>query len=321
MATSTVRRLVSSWLDLMLRPTLTYGFFSSDGNATMESIASPEAFNKTCGDLIERMINTVPAGVTLTDVVEPIKYELGLTALSPQHHLSNTTDTSVRLSTRLRVMGENPNRKVKLFWKDKSQFTHICPNTGSLLSTPTTIFPIPGSLAKRHSITGFPTYFFEASVNITSSVSKFWFKVNEGDGSPPVLFEPESDAMIKQDTVVFDPIRCSSIINTAPSPPVPALRRIVLTVRRDPSQTNISVFILARCVHLSSVANRLVRHDAFPITPRYRIPTHTGRQYAFPPSRWVYVFWTHVGEAVRWFDMVAEVEGEETREENVMFWV
>ncbi|KAJ8077802.1 hypothetical protein PM082_002236 [Marasmius tenuissimus] len=61
--------------------------FSSDGNATMQSLASPEAFESTCAALFERMINTVPKGVKLTKVVEPIK-----TKLAPPGYFPATMD-------------------------------------------------------------------------------------------------------------------------------------------------------------------------------------------------------------------------------------
>ncbi|KAK1217383.1 hypothetical protein PQX77_019983 [Marasmius sp. AFHP31] len=260
--------------------------FSSDGNATMQSIASPEVFSKTCGDLFERMINTVPAGVTLTDVVEPIKYKLGLTTLSPRHHLTNGSNATIRLSTRLRVMGENPDRKITLFWKDKTESTKTCPDTG---------------------------YGVSLGVNITSSVSKFWFEIDEGDGSPPDRFEPEPDAMIKQDTVAFDPIRSSMV--TSADPLGPARRSIVLAVRGDPSQTNISLSILARWQPGS------FDETPFPLPPVTEFPLTQVDSTQFPSVAGYTFFVAYVGRAVRWFDIVAEVGDEKIREENVMFWV
>ncbi|KAJ6522247.1 heme peroxidase [Mycena capillaripes] len=50
--------------------------FSSDANATMKLFAdSPELFASTCADLFARMLNTVPRGVELTDVIAllPVK--------------------------------------------------------------------------------------------------------------------------------------------------------------------------------------------------------------------------------------------------------
>ncbi|KAJ7050671.1 heme peroxidase [Mycena amicta] len=47
--------------------------FGSDGNATMSSFAnSPDLFASTCADLLARMVDTVPAGVQLTDVITPL---------------------------------------------------------------------------------------------------------------------------------------------------------------------------------------------------------------------------------------------------------
>ncbi|KAF8188810.1 heme peroxidase, partial [Mycena galopus ATCC 62051] len=56
--------------------------FASDGNQTMLAFAqSNDAFLSRCGDLLERMLNTVPASVQLGDVIEPLTvkpYELSL---------------------------------------------------------------------------------------------------------------------------------------------------------------------------------------------------------------------------------------------------
>ncbi|KAF7351709.1 Peroxidase [Mycena sanguinolenta] len=47
--------------------------FGSDGNTTMQSFAnSPAIFASTCADLFARMLDTVPTGVQLTDVISPI---------------------------------------------------------------------------------------------------------------------------------------------------------------------------------------------------------------------------------------------------------
>ncbi|KAJ7744575.1 heme peroxidase [Mycena metata] len=47
--------------------------FGSDGNATMRSFAnSPGHFASTCANLFARMLDTVPRGVQLTEVIEPL---------------------------------------------------------------------------------------------------------------------------------------------------------------------------------------------------------------------------------------------------------
>ncbi|KAJ7830415.1 heme peroxidase [Mycena olivaceomarginata] len=47
--------------------------FGSDGNVTMKSFAdSPELFASTCADMFARMLDTVPRGVELTEVITPL---------------------------------------------------------------------------------------------------------------------------------------------------------------------------------------------------------------------------------------------------------
>ena len=46
--------------------------FSIDGNKTMEAMADNAAFQSTCASILERMINTVPKGVTLSEPLSPL---------------------------------------------------------------------------------------------------------------------------------------------------------------------------------------------------------------------------------------------------------
>lgn len=56
--------------------------FASDGNKTMLEFAqSNDVFVSRCGELLGRMLNTVPASVELGDVIEPLTvkpYQLSL---------------------------------------------------------------------------------------------------------------------------------------------------------------------------------------------------------------------------------------------------
>ena len=47
--------------------------FNADGNATMEAMAKPEDFQARCADILERMIDTVPSSVKLSDAIQPIE--------------------------------------------------------------------------------------------------------------------------------------------------------------------------------------------------------------------------------------------------------
>ena len=57
---------------------------------------------------------------------------------------------------------------------------------------------------------GLVEYFFDAQVNPTSSISKFWFEVDERDGSRPIRVDNDGEGLvIDQDTILFDPGRSS----------------------------------------------------------------------------------------------------------------
>ncbi|KAJ7678175.1 heme peroxidase [Mycena polygramma] len=82
--------------------------FASDGNVTMKSFADdPKLFGKTCSELIARMIDTVPKGVQLTEVIEPLP-------VKPTVSFTLGGDT-LQLTTEVRFFGmSNDTRNVQL---------------------------------------------------------------------------------------------------------------------------------------------------------------------------------------------------------------
>ncbi|KAJ3760046.1 heme peroxidase [Lentinula raphanica] len=180
-----------------------FRIFSSDGNVTMQSLLSSDTFNKTCGTLIERMLNTVPNGVTLTQPIsEPFDYV---------------------------VMGENPNRTVSMFWADRQGSS--CPSTGCTVSSTdnqqvffSVIGNIQGLSATR--------YLFNATINPATSISKFWFEVNENDGSDVIVVDNGgSGFVIEQDSIFVDNSR-SQIVSASTF-----FTQLVVAARGDASST------------------------------------------------------------------------------------
>jgi hypothetical protein len=73
----------TQWIDGTSVDALAIGFnettnsdariFAADGNHTMRTFAQdPEFFSAQCESLLERMLNTVPKTVQLSDVIEPL---------------------------------------------------------------------------------------------------------------------------------------------------------------------------------------------------------------------------------------------------------
>lgn len=54
-------------------------------------------------------------------------------------------------------------------------------------------------------------YYFNATINATTSISKFWFELDEHNGKGPVVLNNGgSGYVIEQDHVLFDPARSTA---------------------------------------------------------------------------------------------------------------
>ncbi|KAJ6466423.1 heme peroxidase [Mycena sanguinolenta] len=164
--------------------------FNSDGNVTMQSLASPENFASTCATLLGRMIDTVPSNVTLTDFIQPLPVKVAGVQLAPGQ------DGSLVLNLTMRLLS-NTARQVTLHWADRDSTTCasgtcLASSIGSTLITT----PLVGALGLSP-----VKYTFSAPIANTS-ISTFWFEVDgqiENNGG--------SGYAIEQDRVLFSPDR------------------------------------------------------------------------------------------------------------------
>ncbi|KAG7087907.1 hypothetical protein E1B28_011955 [Marasmius oreades] len=185
--------------------------FNSDQNATVKGLADPAAFTKTCTDLFTRMLNVVPAGVTLTDVIEPWDYKVGEARIS----VANNTD-KLSMSTTLRLLNpkDNPRRQVKLVWVDTHGRCSQWSGCSALASGST---PITGStfFQKGFGKTAIQYNFNIKDIDPSTSIGKFWFEIDERDGSRPTEVKNDDGKgyNIAQDDVLFDVTRSTLFTN------------------------------------------------------------------------------------------------------------
>ncbi|KAI0016374.1 heme peroxidase [Xylariomycetidae sp. FL0641] len=71
--------------------------FGADSNATMEALADTKTFQSTCQDILQRMIDTVPSSVTLSDPLEAIDIKPYI------EKLGLTSDGKIAFEGRIRV--------------------------------------------------------------------------------------------------------------------------------------------------------------------------------------------------------------------------
>ncbi|KAH8823985.1 heme peroxidase [Flagelloscypha sp. PMI_526] len=182
--------------------------FSSDQNATMQRLAEKETFDSTCVDLLGRMINTVPSGVQLSDVLDPIENKIGKTRL-----YVSSTNATLQLSTSLRLFGSSENRQVSILWADRNP--SFCPPSGCKNVT-TDVESFSNTAPDGTIVRGFgflgvqaTVYHFSVLIDPQASISKFWFEV-EQDGQTTVVDNDGEGYAIDQDVFLFDPERSSN---------------------------------------------------------------------------------------------------------------
>ncbi|KAJ7509030.1 heme peroxidase [Mycena galericulata] len=131
--------------------------FGSDGNATMRSFAnSAEVYTSTCANLFARMLDTVPRGVELTDVIAPLP-------VKPSNLQLILDGDMIQFSgqVRVRTIPSGPfvhdTRTVSLLWDD---------HTGR----------------KKPQKTG-PMTFLGVSTAVAGRYSAAWYGVNDTQGA------------------------------------------------------------------------------------------------------------------------------------------
>ncbi|KAG2019903.1 cytochrome c peroxidase [Coprinopsis cinerea AmutBmut pab1-1] len=183
--------------------------FSADGNNTMREIAPEDTFQSECRDILERMLNVVPRGVTLTEEITmlPVKVKNAQLTIEKEQLVFKST---LRLAQPL----DEPvskERVVTMFWCDRYGNNKDCEDSArssvfvKRLTEDPDISPVTKNLGYS-----FYSYDFVVPINPAQSISKFWFEVDEKDGSRPTLHNNEgTDYPVEQDEIIFVPMMSS----------------------------------------------------------------------------------------------------------------
>ncbi|TFK30208.1 heme peroxidase [Coprinopsis marcescibilis] len=185
--------------------------FSSDDNATMRKLADPDVFSSTCATLLERMLNTVPSTVTLTEPITMIPAKVTSAQLTiDQNEL--IFKTAFRLSEPSNA--RNSKRIVTMYWCDRYGPDKDCVRQNVKTA-------LPATSPRRDETTGSPIlqrtgldlvhHEFVVPINPDESISMFWFEVDEQDGARAKRYDNEGEGYkIAQDTIIYAP-RLSSV--------------------------------------------------------------------------------------------------------------
>ncbi|KAJ7062951.1 heme peroxidase [Mycena amicta] len=182
--------------------------FAADNNVTMKGFADDAtSFQSTCGSLLERMLNTVPNSVQLTDVVDPLPVK------PSQLTLSLASDGSLQLAGYIRIFSTAPeaatvnanDMPVTLSWKDRNG------NTNSTCST-----TLPAVFSNSTSLWGF-VHFFIVDVVIDANFGFSSFVVDWAFSAAEAVTHANNGGagFPLQDVVFYLPTSsCNTLINT-----------------------------------------------------------------------------------------------------------
>jgi hypothetical protein len=100
---------------------------------------------------------------------------------------------------------------VTLFWKERTG--KFCPDAGCSSGSFQVDSEAASLLATLKGVNTFKFYRFNAAIDLATSISHFWFEVNNNDGSAPLIVDNQGkNFVIDQDGLLFDPRRTSATI-------------------------------------------------------------------------------------------------------------
>jgi hypothetical protein len=167
--------------------------FNSDGNATMEALSDADTFGEVCKKVLQKMIDIVPSGVTLTDpilpyMIKPVNLQLSLA----------DGGNSLRFTGFIRVkttdLPEDNIDTVVLTYKDREGGSNCGSGSCSITTTVQGV-----SQGFDDTFAFFP---IDANIPAASGISSFTVAINQVDGTSET-FGNNGEGYPIQDGVLF----------------------------------------------------------------------------------------------------------------------
>ncbi|KAK0609790.1 WSC domain-containing protein [Lasiodiplodia hormozganensis] len=181
--------------------------FAADGtNATMRALADPDAFQAQCADILARMIDTVPKGVTLSEPLDAVKIKPYISSFA----LTNATH--VTLTGRIRVLADADS------YADQVVHLTYTPRADGGNATLNTTIPTTRATFKLGTSSGlfgetFAWHEFSAALPAASSISAFNVTVVRASTGAAETFDNAGTGGYKLDDALLylDGESCTSV--------------------------------------------------------------------------------------------------------------
>ncbi|KAI1139022.1 heme peroxidase [Hypoxylon sp. FL0543] len=198
--------------------------FSYDGNVTVNAMAGPTDFNSICATVLQKMIETVPDGVILTDPIQPYSVK----PVNMQLAL-NSGATTMQLTGFIRVrtteLGGDSVSSLTLTYKDRSGGDNCgsasCKYTATLLG------------ATQGFDDQFVWFPIDASVPTSTGISSFTLSLNMASGTTQT-FDNNGNSYPMQDAILIQKPQSCLLSGTL---------TVTAAVRNDRKSLPVSMFL------------------------------------------------------------------------------
>ncbi|CUA76304.1 hypothetical protein RSOLAG22IIIB_12186 [Rhizoctonia solani] len=221
-----------------------FAVFSSDGNSTIKAMSEPPTFLSTCGSILQRMIDTVPSTVKLSEPITPMKVKPTLLQLQLLSSGQLQLDGNIRVRSDDR--GLSPQPTVKLMYADR---------TGKINSTKidTTPYTFQGGTGS-----GFEAVFWFyqiPSVILPNGISHFNVSVTNTTTGLETIYDNNGNGYPVQDNIIFQsPQSCLVFRNGGGDPNL----TLTAAVRDGMNLTNPSFNVVVKTPRANAVVPDLV---------------------------------------------------------------
>ncbi|KAJ7096699.1 L-ascorbate oxidase [Mycena belliarum] len=171
--------------------------FGSDNNATMQSMATPESFSSTCVKIIDKMLNTVPSTVTLTDEITLLPVKVSAVQLT-------LAGSQMQFQASVRLIQSTSTTSVNMYWCDRYGAAADCKSGLKRFAAPGGSSTVSSPTSEAMGVT-LKKYQFVVPVDVSQSVAKFWFVVDYGNGTKTVADNGGTNYVVEQDDVLWVP--------------------------------------------------------------------------------------------------------------------
>ncbi|KAG5915648.1 hypothetical protein E4U42_007958 [Claviceps africana] len=167
--------------------------FNSDGNKTMSALADAKTFKTVCQTVLQKMIDVVPTGVTLSDpvtpyTVKPVNLQLTLT------NGGRALQFAGYIRVKVTGLADGAIKSVTLTYKDRKGGASCGAGSCSITST------VQG--AGKGFDDSFHFFPIQAVIPASSGISSFVVTVNHKDGTSK-LYDNNGKAYPLQDDILF----------------------------------------------------------------------------------------------------------------------